>query len=90
MVGAETSDPSVRSPANRATRSQPDEGPLRVFRTFGGPVNSARMTSVAGRPFGGTSASGAAAVLPVFAVALIHGYRSPKVLGWVMPKGNVG
>jgi hypothetical protein len=53
------------------------------------------MTSVAGRPFGGTSASGAAAVLPaavlpVFAVALIHGYRSPKVLGWVMPKGNAG
>jgi hypothetical protein len=31
-----------------------------------------------------------AAVLPVFAVALIHGYRSPKVLGWVMPKGNAG
>jgi hypothetical protein len=50
--------------------------------TFGGPASAARSTSLGGRHFGGRSASGAATVLPIFAVTPIHCYRSSKVLGW--------
>src|ERR1700730_12589374 len=52
--------------------------------TFSGTVGSARTTSEEGRHFAARSTSGAAAVLPVLAVANIHRYRSPEVLGWVV------